>query len=112
VRRRATVDNHASGRFVAPSLAATTAAMERAAIPNDTRIMLTNSSNPETYPIVGMTWLLVYRSYDDPAKGAAVVDFLRWALTNGQQTTWQLQYAPLSADVLGEASALVDQIHY
>src|SRR5205823_5150600 len=37
--------------------------------PGDTRVMLTNSSNPKAYPIVGFTWLLVYSSYGDSVKG-------------------------------------------
>jgi len=103
---------NASGSYVAPSLEATTAAAEGVTIPDDTRIMLTNSSNPKAYPIVGFTWLLIYSSYSYWVKGKELVDFLHWAIHDGQQTTWQLQYAPLSPEVVEKAEGLINQIRY
>jgi phosphate transport system substrate-binding protein len=106
----ATLQN-ASGNFIAPSLYSTTAASAGVAIPDDTRVMLTNSANPDAYPIVGFTWLLVYRHYDRTT-GETLVDFLNWAIHDGQNVTWELQYAPLSPEVVAKAEALIAQIQY
>src|SRR5437870_5229182 len=42
-----------AGRFLEPTLAATTAAMEGVAIPDSTEVMIVDSANPEAYPIAG-----------------------------------------------------------
>ena len=51
---------NSAGNYVEPSLAATTRAAEGVTLPDDMKVMLTNSSNPDAYPIVGFTWILVY----------------------------------------------------
>ena len=38
----------------------------------------------ESYPIVGLTWLLVYQHQRDPQKGKELKGFLEWALNEGQ----------------------------
>ncbi len=69
-----------SGNYIAPSLAATTAAAVGVPLPDDMKVMLTNSSNPDAYPIVGFTWMLVYHKPDrqnqrtNPGKHALVGD--------------------------------------
>ncbi|MFA5079983.1 MAG: phosphate ABC transporter substrate-binding protein PstS, partial [Dehalococcoidia bacterium] len=47
----ATLKN-AAGNFIEPSLEATTKAAEGVSLPDDMKVMLTDSSNPEAYPIV------------------------------------------------------------
>ena len=69
-------------------------------IPSDFRVSLTNSPSPEAYPIAGFTWLLIYKNPEDASKGKAIVDFIRWAIHDGQQYTKDLLYAPLPADVV------------
>lgn len=102
---------HASGVFVAPTLESTTAAAEGVALPDDMKVMLTNSPNPTAYPIVGFTWLLV-RQQQDGAKGQAVVDMLNWALNDGQAYAAELDYAPLSPGARDKALVLVQSITY
>lgn len=60
-------------------------------IPEDLRASITNA--PRGYPIAGFTWLLVPRKQSNRAKGKALVDFLRWALTEGQAYCADLHYA-------------------
>ena len=62
-----------SGAFVKPSLESVTAAAAGYAnqMPDDFRVMITNAPGPASYPISGMTWLLVYEKQKDADKGKA-----------------------------------------
>ncbi len=82
----ATLKN-AAGNYITPSLASTTKAAEGVTLPDDMKVMLTNSANPDAYPIVGFTWMLVYVNQTDKAKGEALVKMLWWAIHDGQQYT-------------------------
>ena len=89
-----------SGKFVEPNLESTSKAAEGATIPSDFRVSLVNSANADAYPIAGFTWLLIYKNPDDAAKGKAIVDFIRWAVHDGQKYTQDLLYAPLPQAVV------------
>jgi phosphate transport system substrate-binding protein len=86
-----------------PSIETTIAAEEDVTLPDDMKIMLTNSSNPAAYPIVGFTWILVYQNQTNKAKGEALANVLWWAIHDGQQYCEPLSYAPLSADAVTKA---------
>ncbi len=93
-----------AGNFVAPSVAATTAAAAGLAreIPADMRASLVNSPGANAYPIVGLTWIIVYRDQTDLAKATAIVDFLRWAVVerNLEPFAEELHYAPLAQELI------------
>ena len=97
----ASVQN-ASGAFMAPSLASTTAAVRgaAAALAQDVRTPIVNSPAPDAYPIAGLTYLLVYQDSPDEAKGKALAQFIEWANTEGQQAMEALSYARLPQEVL------------
>jgi phosphate transport system substrate-binding protein len=88
-----------SGQFVAASVAAVTAAAAGAAAalpPNtDYRISIVDAPGADSYPISSFTWILVYQKQQDPVKGKKLVDFLNWALTDGEKMAGPLDYAPL-----------------
>jgi phosphate transport system substrate-binding protein len=107
----ATLKNVA-GNYEAPSLAGTTAAMTGVSLPDDMKIMITNSSNPDAYPICGFTWILVYVNQTDQAKGLALVNMLWWAIHDGQQYVTALDYAPLSSDAIKKAENEILSIKY
>jgi phosphate transport system substrate-binding protein len=90
---------NASGRFVKPSLESTTAAVQGAlgSIPADFRVFITNPTGAQAYPIAGFTWILIRGEQSDQRKGKALVDFLWWAIHDGQQYAPPLGYAPLPA---------------
>ncbi len=103
-----------AGKFVTPSIATTSAAAAGAAksMPKDYRIGLVNQPGEKAYPIAGFTWLLVYKQQTDPVKGKALVDFLRWELSKGQQMAPALLYAPLPANVNAMVLKTVNSIKY
>lgn len=103
--------NH-DGRWVKPNMETVTAAATGAAsnMPPDFRVSITNAPGAHAYPISSFTYLLVYQDQKDPARGRALVDFIKWALGQGQQYASPLAYAPLPPQVVSAALAQVDKI--
>jgi phosphate transport system substrate-binding protein len=99
-----------AGKFVEPSVDSTTAAAAGAAksMPDDLRVSIVNAPGEQSYPIAGFTYLLVYEQQADATKGKALVDFVWWALHDGQKFTRDLQYAPLPPEMVEKAAAKVD----
>ena len=91
-----------AGRFVLPSLASTTAAVEGSALAlaKDVRTPIVNAPGPDAYPISGLTFLLVYRDTKDPAKAKTLADFIAWAMRDGQAMVEALDYAKLPDAVI------------
>lgn len=91
-----------AGNFVEPKLQSVTAAAAGASkdMPEDLRVSITNPDGKESYPISGYTWLLVYKNQADKTKAEALVNFLRWAMDEGQTYAADLLYAPLPKEVV------------
>jgi phosphate transport system substrate-binding protein len=88
-----------SGNFVSPNVESVSAAA-RGDIPADTRVMVTNSSDPEAYPISGFTWIILYKeqSYNGRSLDQAreTLKFLQWIIgTEAQSVARKVDYAPL-----------------
>ena len=96
------VVQNAAGEFTKASVASVTAAAAEAAakMPADFRVSITNAPGKGVYPIASFTWLLVYQNPKDKAQAAAMVEFLKWALTDGQKYCADLGYAPLPSSVV------------
>ena len=103
---------NAAGNYTSPSVESATAAANGVTLPDDMRIMITNSSDPAAYPIVGFTWILVYTNQTDKAEGQALVNMLWWAIHDGQADCAGLNYAKLSSAAVAKAEALVKSIKY
>jgi phosphate transport system substrate-binding protein len=103
---------NAAGNYEAPTLAGTTKAAEGITLPDDMKIMITNSSNPDAYPICGFTWILVYVNQTDKAKGETLVNMLWWAIHDGQQYGAALDYASLSSAAVAKAENEIMSIKY
>jgi phosphate transport system substrate-binding protein len=103
---------NAAGNYIAPSLESTTKAAEGVELQDDMKVMLTDSTNPEAYPIVGFTWLLVYQNQTDKVKGEALVKMLWWAIHDGQQYTEALNYARLASEAVTKAEKEIETIKY
>lgn len=103
---------NSAGNYLEPSLAGTTKAAEGVSLPVDMKVMLTNSANPDAYPIVGFTWLLVYLNQTDKAKGEALAKMLWWAIHDGQKYTEALTYAALAPAAVTKAENEILSIKY
>ena len=101
---------NAVGEFVKASLDSVTAAAKTAKIPNDYRVSITNAPGKGVYPISTFTWLLIPQKNADANKQKIIVDFLNWMVSDGQQMTKQLTYAPLPAEVATRVKATIGQL--
>ena len=101
---------NADGEYVKASLDSITAALATASIPADFRFSMVNAPGKTSYPIAGVTWLLVYEKSKDAAKGEKLVAFLKWALNDGEKMAKDLDFAPLPdavrAKVLEEVNTI------
>ena len=105
----ASLENKA-GKFVAPSLKASVAALAAVELPADRRAWVTDPAGDESYPIVTYTWILAHKKYDDKAKADALKSVLKWSLSDGQKLSESLFYVPLPDAVASNVQKAVDTI--
>ena len=107
----ASVQNLA-GEFVRASVPSVTAAAAAAAakMPADFRVSITNAEGKGVYPISSFTWLLLYESPKDKNQAKTMVEFTKWALTDGQKFCAELGYAPLPEAVVKMELAAIAKI--
>jgi phosphate transport system substrate-binding protein len=93
---------NASGEPIKASVETVTLAAAEAAkaMPADFRVSITNAPGKGVYPISSFTWLLLYENAKDKAQAKTMVDFVKWALTDGQKYCADLGYAPLPEAVV------------
>jgi phosphate transport system substrate-binding protein len=103
---------NAAGQFVEPTIESITAAAAGTPLPptSDYRVSIVNAAGPAAYPISSFTWLLVYRNMPDAGKAQKLRDFLKWALTEGEQSAASLDYAPLPVELSQRLVARIDSI--
>jgi phosphate transport system substrate-binding protein len=91
-----------AGDFVTASEQSVTAAAAAAAgqMPPDFRVSITNPPGKGAYPISSFTWLLLYETPRDKNQSKIMVEFLKWALSDGQKFAGPLGYAPLPAEIV------------
>ena len=103
---------NSSGRFMKADFAGVTAAAAGVAnnMPADFRVSITNAPGEDAYPISSFTWILVPSVIAEPAKREAIVGFLRWGLTKGQDYLEALSYARLPNAVIAMEEKAIDKI--
>jgi phosphate transport system substrate-binding protein len=101
-----------AGEYVAPTPESGSAGLGSAPeVPDDLRVFVPDPPGAGAYPIVGYTWLLLYRSYPDAAKRDALKAAVTWGLTEGQPIAEEMGYIPLPDDMVDMARAKLDAIH-
>jgi len=103
---------NAAGEFVKASVDSVTKAAAAAAanMPADFRVSITNAEGAGSYPISSFTWILLYENPTDKAAAKAMVDFMHWALTDGEKFAAELGYAPLPDSVVKLEEAALQKI--
>jgi phosphate transport system substrate-binding protein len=86
-----------AGQFVEPTLASILAAIDAsaAALEKDVRTPTVDAPGQDSYPIAALTFLLVYQDQPDARKAKQLVDFIAWAIHDGQSLAAPLDYATL-----------------
>ncbi|MEO8695099.1 MAG: phosphate ABC transporter substrate-binding protein PstS [Acidimicrobiales bacterium] len=105
----ASIKNKA-GKYVQPTLEATSAAVEGATVNADLSYDPLWADGDKAYPIAAPTWILVYVDQTDKVKGETIKAFLRFMLTDGQKVAPTIDYAPLSSSLTQKALAQLDKI--
>jgi len=107
-----------AGKFVKASPASVSAAGEGAVeVMKGDRlaVKIWNQGGDETYPISSFTYLIVYKdlhNLKDKEQATALVDFLNWAVHDGQKFNTDLDYAPLSDGVQKKVEAAMKDISF
>jgi phosphate transport system substrate-binding protein len=102
---------NATGKALHASIEGVTAAAgSQTNPPADLRMSITNAPGDAAYPISAFTYILVYKDQADTSKGKALVDFLKWAVTDGQRYAADLHYAPLPENIVKADQAKIDSI--
>jgi phosphate transport system substrate-binding protein len=99
-----------AGSYVAPGPQSSMAALTDAELPDNMRLYVPDPERAGAYPIVTLTWVLLYRRYEDPQKVQELNDLFRWCLTSGQAYAANLGYTPLPARIQQRAIAALDGI--
>jgi len=99
-----------AGKYIQPSLVSAAKAADVADLPDHMEVMVTESSNPDAYPITGFTWLLVYENQTDAAKADAVAQLAWWMIHDGEKFAQPLGYAPLQGAAVKKAENLIKKI--
>ncbi len=111
------------GNFIEPSIESTEAAVAAAGgnLPAGdaswNNVTLVNAQGADSYPIASFSYLLLYKELaDNPtmteAKANALVDFVNWAITDGQQFAPELDYVPLPELVVQQTQDTLSQITF
>ncbi|MEY3868122.1 MAG: hypothetical protein RLZZ338_2013 [Cyanobacteriota bacterium] len=93
----ASIENK-TGRYVKPTLAETKKALVNVKFNDD--FTTEDIKDPEDgYPLVSLTWLLVYKKYLNPDTMKATKNLLIWILTKGQAFNEELEYTKIPENV-------------
>jgi phosphate transport system substrate-binding protein len=104
------------GNFIKPSIASVSAAGQ-GDIPADTRVMETNSSAPNAYPISGFTWIILYKNQNynhrSFVQAQATLQLLNWMVgPEAQAIAKKVNYAPLPEKVVKMARKILRTVTY
>lgn len=107
---------NSSGNFVAAD-SKSISASANIEIPADTRVVITNSSNPEAYPISTFTWIIAYKeqNYNNRTEqqAKALAGLLNYIISEeGQSIATKTHYAPLPATAVEKTKAIIQSITY
>lgn len=84
-----------AGKYVLASLDGATAAAASLTGLSPTNFSITNAPGDKAYPISTYSWVILKLDQSDAAKGKAVANLWKWAVTDGQQYGKALEYASL-----------------
>ena len=98
-----------SGHFVQPTLSSVQEAAKSIGPKKSYLESIVNSKRKKSYPISSFSYLLIYQDMEEPI-GHVIVNFLQWALTDGQNFSSPLYYVPLPDNVITQAQEAVKKI--
>jgi len=99
-----------AGQFIQPHGDSGMATLLNVEMPENLRIFFPDPDGKDSYPIVTFSWLLLYKQYNDQHKAAALKQYIKWCLTEGQTFNEALGYIRLAPQVIARTMAAVDSL--
>jgi phosphate transport system substrate-binding protein len=104
-----------SGNFIEPSVESVSLAAD-VALPDDTRMMITNTDAAKGYPIAAWTWIIFYKEQKYGNRSAAqakeMLKLFQWIISDAQQYNKSLLYAPLPKVAVEKAEKIIKSVTY
>jgi len=107
--RMALLENR-QGNFIRPTEQTGRTALAEAQLSEDLRLSIPDPLGLDSYPIVTLSWILLYKRYETPEKAEMIRDLFRWCLVNGQNESPRLNYIPLPPNVAAKALSALGSI--
>ncbi|GAB3368384.1 phosphate ABC transporter substrate-binding protein PstS [Massilia agri] len=63
-------------------------------------VVLTDQAGKQSWPITGVSYILMHKTQADASKGTEVLKFFDWAFKNGAPAAAELDYVPMPASVV------------
>ena len=99
---------NSSGRYIQPNISSVQSAASHLKNKSYKKSIL-NSGYQKAYPLAAFTYLLIHKKMKKE-KGQVIVDFLNWALTQGQSYSSKVYYVPLPTNIIQQAQSEVKSI--
>ena len=99
-----------AGEFVQPHGGSGLASLLNIRMPENLRVFEPDPEGEDSYPIVTYSWVLLYKTYDNPDKAAAVKEYVGWCLTDGQAFNESLGFVRIPPQVVSRGVRAVEGI--
>jgi phosphate transport system substrate-binding protein len=107
---------NSAGNFIEAGTASISAAA-KGALPADLRVMITNSPEPDAYPISCFTWIIIYKEQAYARRGLekaqTLIDLMEYMLgSEAQKAAAIVHYSPLPETAVRNAKALLNTVTF
>jgi phosphate transport system substrate-binding protein len=95
------LQNH-DGNYVAPTKESFMAAAANADWENAPGfyLVLVDQSGANSWPITGVSFILIYKEQSEPDRASAMLEFFYWCFKHGRQIAFDLDYVPMPDNVV------------
>lgn len=107
--KMASLQNKA-GEFITPSPDAAAKALDGVKPDANLAVSVPDPEGKDAYPIVSLTYLLLYEQYPDATKGETLKKVVNWALKEGKAGATELGYIPLPDEIVTQVASKLDTI--
>jgi phosphate transport system substrate-binding protein len=104
---------NSAGEFVAPDALSGQRSLEAAAqegLPADLRLFVPDPPAANAYPIISLSWLLLYGQYPDASTSEVLKAAVAWALDAGQPIAESMGYVPLPSNIVEAARVALGEV--
>lgn len=101
---------NSAGQFVVPTVDSVRSAAEQKPQVNPNDFSIVDMDGANSYPIAGYSWVILWKTQPDQAKGKQLVALFRWLVRSGQTYAARLRYVNLPANVQAEADKALASI--